>query len=70
MAVTETEAKPKISAAEIERRREALRYAVAHNRLEGQSMSPEGAAMFEAYVLGEIDEAEIDQRLHRLHCSL
>jgi len=70
MAVTDIEAKPKISGAEMERRRAALRYAVAHSRIEGQSMSPEGSAIFEEYVRGEISEAEIDRRLHSLHCRV
>jgi hypothetical protein len=70
LAVTDVEVKPKISVAEMERRRAALRYAVAHNRIEGQSMSSEGSAICEAYVRGEISEAEIDRRLHALHCRL
>ena len=61
------ETKPKISAAEMERRRYAVRYAVSHNRIEGQFMSPQSTAIFEAYVRGEIDEAEIEQRLLALH---
>ncbi len=65
-AIAET--KPEISASEMERRREALRYAVSHNRIEGQFMSPEGTAIFEAYVRGEIEEPEIERRLHALHC--
>ena len=44
------ETKPKISAAEMERRRYAVRYAVSHNRIEGQFMSPQSTAIFEAYV--------------------
>ena len=63
-----TETKPKISPAEMERRRNAVRYAASHNRIEGQFMSPQGTAIFEAYVRGEIDEPEIDRRLHALHC--
>ncbi len=65
-----TETKPKISAAEMERRREAVRYAASHNRIEGQFMSPQGTAIFEAYVRGEIDEPEIERRLHALHTRL
>ncbi len=70
--ITETkpETKPKISTAEMERRRGALRYAVSHNRIEGQFLDAEGAAIFEEYVRGEIDESEIEQRLHALHCRL
>ena len=61
------ETKPKISAAEMERRRDAVRYAVSHNRIEGQFMSPQSTAIFEAYVRGEIDEPEIEQQLLALH---
>ena len=62
-----TETKPKISAAEIERRRGVVRYAASHNRIEGQFMSPQGTAIFEAYVRGEMEEPEIERRLHALH---
>jgi hypothetical protein len=62
-----TETKPKISAAEIERRRAAVRYAVSHNRIEGQFLDPEGAALFDAFVCGEIDKPELRQRLHALN---
>ncbi len=60
MAVLTDETKPKISTAETERSRRALRYAVSHNRIEGQFMSPQGTSFFEAYVRGEIDEPEIE----------
>ncbi len=63
-----TETKPKISVAERERSRAAVRYAASHNRIEGQFMSPQGTAIFEAYVRGEIDEPEIERRLNALHC--
>ena len=68
--ITETkpETKPKISTAEMERRRGALRYAVSHNRIEGQFLDPEGAALFDAFVCGEIDQPELRQRLHALNC--
>ena len=59
---------PKISAAEMERRRWALRYTVSHNRIEGQFPDPEGAALFDAFVSGEIDTPELRQRLHALNC--
>ena len=67
---TITQTGPKISAAEVERRRKAVRYASAHNRIEGQFLDVESAAVFDAYVRGEIDESEIEQRLHALHCRL
>ena len=51
------EVKPesKITSAEMQRRREALRHAKAHSRIEGQYPSPEGGAIFEAFVRGNID---------------
>ena len=67
MPVSTVEPKAKISAAEIERRRDAVRYATSHNRIEGQFLSPESEAIFEAYVRGEIDQSEIRQRLNALH---
>ena len=60
-------AKAKISAVEIQRRREGLRHAKAHSRIEGQYPSPEGEAIFEAFVRGEIQCDEILPRLHALH---
>ena len=62
-----TETKPKISTAETERRREALRQADAHNRIEGQFPSPQSTAIFEAFIRGEIDRDQILPRLHALH---
>jgi len=59
--------KSKISAAEMQRRREALRNADAHNRIEGQSPSPECDAIFEAFIRGDIEQAEILPRLHALY---
>ena len=67
MAVSTVETKPKISAAEMERRREAVRQADADNRIEGQFSSPESAEMFEAFIRGDINHSEILQRLHALH---
>ena len=64
-AIAET--KPEISAIEMERRREALRYADAHNRIEGQFLDPESAAVFDAFVRGEIDKSEIRPRRNALH---
>jgi hypothetical protein len=59
--------KPKISAAEMERRREALRRADADNRIEGQFPSQKSNEIFEAFVRGDIDRDEILPRLHALH---
>ena len=64
------ETTPQISAAEMERRRDALRYAVSHNRIEGQFLDPESAAVFDAFVRGEIDKSEIRPRLNALHRNL
>jgi hypothetical protein len=63
MSVCAVDSKPKISPAKKERRREAVRYAVSHNRIEGQFLDPEGATIFDAFIRGEIDQNEI---LHRL----
>jgi hypothetical protein len=64
-AIAET--RPKISAAEMERRRQAVLYAASHNRIEGQSLDAESAAVFDAFVRGEIDKSEIRPRLNALH---
>jgi hypothetical protein len=63
----EVKPKSKISAAEMQRRREALRNADAHNRIEGQFPSPECDAIFEAFIRGDIEQAEILPRLHALY---
>jgi len=57
----------KITSAEVQSRREALRRAKAHSRIEGQYPSPEGEAIFEAFVRGEIERDEILPRLNALH---
>jgi hypothetical protein len=67
MPVSTVETRPKISAAEIERRREAVRQADADNRIEGQFSSPEGNEIFEAFIRGEIDQSEIRQHLNALY---
>jgi hypothetical protein len=66
------EAKPKskITSAEMQRRREALRKADAHNRIEGQYPTAEGSAIFEAFIRGEIERDEILPRLHALHLHI
>ena len=63
----ELKPKIKITSAERQRRREALRRADAHNRIEGQFPSPECDAIFEAFIRGDIEQAEILPRLHALH---
>ena len=67
MAVSVMQPKPKISAAEMERRREALRRADAHNRIEGQFPSPESTEIFEAFIRGDLDRNQILPRLNALH---
>jgi len=61
------EPKQKITAAEMERRREAMRQAAAHNRIEGQFPTPEGTAIFEAFIRGDIERHEILPRLNAIH---
>jgi hypothetical protein len=62
-----TGTKQKISAAEVDRRREALRRADAHNRIEGQFPTRKSTEIFEAYIRGDIERDEILPRLHALH---
>jgi hypothetical protein len=63
----EVEPKSKITSAEMQRRRGALRQADADNRIEGQFPSEEGNAIFEAFIRGDIERDEILPRLHELH---
>ncbi len=51
--------KAKITAAEIERRRKALRQADASNRIEGIYRDPATDAIFEASVCGEITVTDV-----------
>lgn len=59
--------KAKISAAEMQQRREALLQADAHNRIEGQFCSAEANAVFEAFICGDIEEDEIIPSLDVLY---
>ncbi len=59
--------KGKITSEEMQRRRDTLRQAKAHSRIEGQYPSPEAEAIFEAFVQGDIEQDEILPRLHALH---
>jgi hypothetical protein len=61
--------KPTIDADEMQRRREALRRADAHNRLEGLFPSAASDEIFEAFVRGEIEFDEIRPRLKALYRS-
>ncbi len=62
--------KTKISAAEMERRRKALRNVTANNRLEGQFSGPESNEIFEAFLHGDIELHEILPRIKALHHHL
>jgi Antitoxin VbhA len=60
----------RISAKEMERRRNALRQADASNRIEGQFRGPESTPIFEAFIHGEIEMDDILPRLKALHHHL
>jgi hypothetical protein len=60
---TTVQTKPRLSAEEMTRRREAVSRADAHNRIEGIYRDPETDAIFEAFVRGDIEAAEIIPRL-------
>jgi hypothetical protein len=64
--ITPTKPKPEISADEMERRREALRQADASNRIEGLHRNPNGDAVYEAFIRGEIELNEIMPRIKAL----
>jgi len=66
-ATTATSTKPKISAQEMERRREALRWADSHNRIEGLARTPESEPIYEAFVRGEIELDDILPAIKALH---
>jgi hypothetical protein len=55
-----------ISGEEMERRREALRRADAHNRLEGLFAGPEATAVYEEFIRGEIEWSEVWPRIQPL----
>ncbi|MBW4025510.1 MAG: antitoxin VbhA family protein [Proteobacteria bacterium] len=57
----------KLSAAEIDRRREAVSQAAANARLEGQFSSPESEAIFDRYVQGELEIGEVISLLKERH---
>jgi Antitoxin VbhA len=56
--------KAKISAEEIERRREIIRRGDAHNRIEGIYRDPATDAIFEAFIRGDIEARDIVPRLN------
>jgi len=59
-----------ISAAEMGRRRQALRQADASNRIEGLFRSRESAPIFEAFIHGDIELDEVLPRIKALHHHL
>jgi len=62
--------KAKISAEEMERRREQVRRGDANNRIEGLKRGPETDAIFDAYIHGEIEVGEIVPRLKAIYNPL
>jgi hypothetical protein len=57
----------RISAEEMERRREALRRAYGHNRIEGLSCGSQADEVFQSFVRGEIELREVGSRIDALH---
>jgi antitoxin VbhA-like protein len=55
--------KETLSTAEIAKRREAFRRALANDRLEGIAHDPATDPIFEAWILGEIDSNELLARI-------
>jgi hypothetical protein len=53
----------KLSPEEIARRREANRQAIACNRIEGIEHDPATDPIFEAWIIGEIDDEEAIARI-------
>jgi Antitoxin VbhA len=64
-----TKTKSRISAEEMERRKEIVRRADANNRIEGLIRTPETDAIFQAYIRGDIEVTEIVPRL-KAHLGL
>lgn len=57
----------KLPLAEIERRREAVSHARANARLEGLYLSAESEAIFDSFILGEIDMPTLIERMKERH---
>ena len=51
--------KPKISAAEMQVRLEAVQQADANHRINGQFSSPEADAIFDAFITGDIEFSDL-----------
>jgi hypothetical protein len=64
--ITPKKPEAKISAEEMERRREALRQADASNRIEGLFRNPATTAIYEEFICGEIELHEIWPRVQAL----
>jgi hypothetical protein len=64
--IASTKPKATISAKEMERRREALRQADASNRIEGLFPSPDTTAIYEEFIRGEIELADVWPRVQAL----
>jgi hypothetical protein len=62
-----TRPKAKVSAEEMTRRREAVQWGDAHNRIEGLYRSPETDSIYDAFVRGDIEFEDILPRLNALH---
>jgi hypothetical protein len=67
--ITTTTITPRISAEEMARRREIVRRADAHNRIEGIIRDSASDAIFEAFIRGEIDVTEMVPRF-KAHLGL
>jgi hypothetical protein len=59
--------KAKLSAAEIDRRREAVSQAAANARLEGQFSSADSEAIFDRYIQGELEIGDVIGLLKEWH---
>jgi hypothetical protein len=59
--------KAKLSAAEIDRRREAVSQAAANARLEAQFSSADSEAIFDRYIQGELEIGDVIGLLKERH---
>jgi|HubBroStandDraft_6_1064221.scaffolds.fasta_scaffold211841_3 hypothetical protein len=64
--ITPVKPKAKISAEEMERRREALRQADASNRIEGLFRNPATTPIYEEFIRGEIELHDVWPRVQAL----
>jgi hypothetical protein len=68
--ISPTKPKVRISLDEMERRREALRRADAHNRIEGLFPNPDATAVYEEFIRGEIELGDVGPRIQALQLRL